>query len=935
MVVLHLKKHGGDAEKSLVAVPIAPATRRSLAEAAGPDVEGSLGHLANTPTADDGDAGRTASYAPGADGPAGRFRLLRPHARGGLGAVFVALDTELHREVALKQILEKHADDPISRQRFLTEAEVTGNLEHPGVVPVYALGAYEGGRPFYVMRFLKGDSLKESIDRFHAEDALKSDPGARTLARLGLLRRFVAVSDAIGYAHARGILHRDIKPANVVLGQHGETLVVDWGLAKSVGRAEARPDGDERTLVPVSSGGSSETLPGSALGTPAYMSPEQAGGELDRLGPRSEVYSLGATLYCLLTAKPPFEGEALEVVRAVQRGGFLPPRQVNPRVDRALEAVCLKAMAVRPEDRYPSARALAEDVERWMADEPVTAYREPPLRRARRWAKRNRTAVTALAAAVLVALAGTAAVLAVQTQANAELKSANADLYAANARAAEANAELARSKAAVQARYDLAVEAIKAFHTGVSEDFLLKQDQFKELRDRLLKSAQDFYGKLPALLGREADQASRRALAQSNFELAELTGKVGDKEEALKAHRAVLAAREALAAEPGLGPALGVDVARSLLAVGLGLEATGKTEAALAAYERARKAVASPDGAPPADDAARSAFADALLRAGWSLHTTGRDAEALPALEQARDLQSALAAAAPGDNDRQSALALSHYDIGLLLRATGKPAEALRSFEAARAIREKLARDNPAVTQFQSDLAESHHNIGNLLDETGKPAEALQSLEAARAIMERLARDNPAVTQFQSDLAASHCTIGLVLSATGQPAEALRSYEAAGAIFERLARDNPTVTRFPLNLTINHNNIGVLLSATGKPSEALRSHEAARAIFERLARDNPKVPDYLNLVAGCHTDAAVALRRLGRPAEARDACAKAIALREALVREVPEVSWYRSSLAWSLRRRGLARSDLGDLTGAAADARRAIALWDGLPSRTG
>src|SRR5262249_52079511 len=157
------------------------------------------------------------------------------------------------------------------------------------------------------------------------------------------------------------------------------------------------------------------------------------------------------------------------------------------------------------------------------------------------------------------ALAGTAAVLAVQTQANAELKAANADLYAANARAAAANAELTRSKAAVQARYDLAVDAIKTFHTGGSGDFLLKQDQFKELRDRLLRSASDFYGKLGALLEKETDVASRRALAQSNFELAELTDKVGRKEAALAAHRAVLAAREAMAAEPGAGSPAKVD----------------------------------------------------------------------------------------------------------------------------------------------------------------------------------------------------------------------------------------------------------------------------------------------------------------------------------------------------------------------------------------
>ena len=327
LVALHLKKHGGSTEQSLAALSAGAAIRDGLARLADPQIDATLAHIGVVAAESEGDADRTASY-PAASGSSdgSRFRILRPHAQGGLGKVFVALDSELHREVALKQIHDSHADDTESRRRFLLEAEVTGGLEHPGIVPVHGLGTYADGRPYYAMRFIKGESLKDAIVAFHADDTLRRQPGQRSLELRKLLRRFLDVCNAIDFAHSRGVLHRDIKPGNVILGKHGETLVVDWGLAKALGRVEAASDSSERPLIPMSTGGSTETLPGSALGTPAYMSPEQSAGELDRLGPHCDVYSLGATLYCVLTGNPPFTGEVADVFRAVQKGDFPPPR---------------------------------------------------------------------------------------------------------------------------------------------------------------------------------------------------------------------------------------------------------------------------------------------------------------------------------------------------------------------------------------------------------------------------------------------------------------------------------------------------------------------------------------------------------------------------------------------------------------------------------
>jgi serine/threonine-protein kinase len=967
LVARHIKKHG-DVEHSLAAVAANRSTRDSLADLHEPEIEASLawvtrcknGHAIEVD--DDGDPDRTAGLSVGAATSDGeRFRLLRHHARGGLGDVFVALDTELHREVALKQILEKHADDPVSRQRFVAEAEITGGLEHPGVVPVYGLGTYGGGRPYYAMRFIKGDSLKEAIGHFQGDEgdagwveqseahrnsqshrdtarhwwASKARPalrdsGRRSLKLRKLLRRFLDVCNAIDYAHSRGVIHRDIKPANIILGKHGETPLVDWGLAKAIGRAD--PSLGEQTIAP-SSSGSSETLPGSALGTPAYMSPEQAGGDLDRLGPRSDVYSLGATLYCLLTGRPPFEGEDIgEILRRVQAGDFRAPRGVDPSLDKALEAVCMKAMAKTPADRYASGRALAEDVERWMADEPVTAYPEPWTRSLVRWLTRHRTGVTGVAAAVLAGVVGLSAVLAVQTRANAQLSVALKRETKASLDLAAANGELIRSKQAVQARYELALEAIKTVHTGVSEELLLKQDQFKELRDRLLKSASNFYGKLGALLGMETDVASRRALAQSNFELADLTGKIGDKEAALAAHRAVLAAREALTVGPGAEAGLEVDVGKSFAVVAGLLRETGKTEEALAAYRRSESRLA---GLATSDPAARAALADCRSGLGWLQYKVGRHTEALAAYRLARVDQEALAATPGASNDVRRDLASTVNRIALVLSDTGKQAEAEAEYRKALAIQQKLADDNPAVTEFRTPLARDHINLGTLLKFTGKTAEAEAEYREAIAISQKLADDNPAVTDFRSLLAFSNERLGNLLDETGRPTEAEAKYRTAVARLQKLADDNPAVTELRDRLAMNHGNLGWLLTGTGKPAEAEGEYRRALEILGKLSTDNPKVAAYRDAEANNCNNLSVVFRRSGRPAEARALCDRAVGLREALVGENPRGTHYRTGLAENLHNRGLALLAAGDRSAAAADLRRATELYAAEPSLTG
>ena len=408
LVAQHIKLHKNDPAKCLASLSSLGPVQKQLRDLEDKDVDQTITRLANSrekqETVVDFSTQPTASMRATDLGGDSRFRILRPHAKGGLGQVSLAEDRELHREVALKEIQSAYATDPASRNRFLIEAEVTGQLEHPGIVPVYSLGTTSKGCPFYVMRFIKGASLKEAVDSLYSEKD-RTSPEDFRLSLRRLVRRLIDVCNAIEYAHSRGVLHRDLKPGNIMLGKYGETLVVDWGLAKTGTKAATHQSSEERTFVPLSSDASTATHFGSVVGTLSYMSPEQAEGRQDDLGPTSDVYSLGATLYYVLTQEPPVPKLPMrEMVERVRTGQIRPPKEINPFIPASLEAICLKAMACRQLDRYKTTAALADDLELWLADEQVSAYQEPIHDRVARFVRRHRTLVTSAMAILLTAV---------------------------------------------------------------------------------------------------------------------------------------------------------------------------------------------------------------------------------------------------------------------------------------------------------------------------------------------------------------------------------------------------------------------------------------------------------------------------------------------------------------------------------------------------
>ncbi len=462
--------------------PSSPSTESQLEVAPGVQPESKA--LPDTVSLKDDDTGTAAPQFSGSSGL--RYRPLRFHAKGGLGEVHLAHDQELHRDVALKRVQERHHSNLDSRRRFLLEAEITAKLEHPGVVPVYGLVQDDAGQPCYAMRFIEGDTLRDAIKRFHDANASGRDPHTRGLELRQLLARFIAVCNTVAYAHSRGILHRDLKPANVMLGKYGETWVVDWGLAKIIDPASAGSSvRDEATQSTVASE-SCETEAGQVLGTRAYMSPEQAAGRIDHLGPATDIYSLGAILFELLTGQKPLPDS-----NAASKGGFAPSA-----MPPALGAVCRKAMAVNPEDRYSSALSLAADVESWLADEPVSAHREPLGLRLARWRRRHRLLVNSLSVLFLTGVVA----LAVSTVFISQ----------------------ARDKA--EYRFEQAQNAVKDYLVTVTKDDQLKSENLMPLRRRLLDKGlayyQDFLNERsndPELRGKYASAQLRTAFIQQQI----------------------------------------------------------------------------------------------------------------------------------------------------------------------------------------------------------------------------------------------------------------------------------------------------------------------------------------------------------------------------------------------------------------------------------
>ncbi len=832
------------------------------------------------------------SLSPERVGGSKRFELVRPHAGGGLGIVSVARDRELNREVALKEIRPRHADDFNSRARFLLEAEVTGGLEHPGIVPVYSLGSYEDGRPYYAMRFIRGETLRSAIERFHKSDDNQASyhVGERRLELIQLLKRFIDCCDALGYAHSRRVIHRDIKPDNIMLGPYGETLVVDWGLAKAIDAPESPTRLPENPLRPISGGSTTPTVAGSAMGTPAFMSPEQAEGDLDRIGPSSDIYSLGATLYNLLTGELPFQESTLHMMLVkVGSGEFPPPRSIRPEVPAALEAICLKAMALKPEERYLSCQEFAGDLARWIADEPISCFQEPLLSRLRRWGKRHRTLVTGVAVSLSVGVVGlTLATVLLerersQTAFERDRATENEQLALDEKeradqerdRALQAKERADREEVIAQKNFQMANDAVDTLLSEVATIDLVDDPRMERIRRNLLTKALNYY---LVFLQQEETPKIRRETGRAHQRVGDIQELLGNDEIAEAAYRDAIAIQESLVNEAPDDLFSRADLAKTQEQLGILLKKRNRFDDAKALLEAAVDSRENALADDPEEPSRQRDLASATYQLGALLaRTVGNDQPAEARYETAIDLQRQVLRAFREPltlQEAQRELARFLNNNGLLLQRQGRTEEAAESFDEAIRLQRQLVQEEPDVARYRRELARTINNRHRqyleraAIEGTHVFQEAIVAYQEAAEIADQLTRDYPLVPEYWQEQAGylnnyatvllfqgrlEHNTEDRVEAINSAFEDAERLYRRALEIRERLVQ-NSLRPEYKHRLALLKENIAGFLVAnlqrsnSADPDQLLKEGrellESAIEILGELTESYPRVSEY-------------------------------------------------------------------------------------------
>ncbi|HLN29780.1 MAG TPA: serine/threonine-protein kinase [Gemmataceae bacterium] len=839
----------------------------------------------------------------------GDYRILREIGRGGMGVVYEAEQEALGRRVALKVLPKTMASDAKALIRFQREAKAAARLHHTNIVPVFDVGQ-DGEQFFYAMQLIQGQGLDlvvkdlkrlrdQSVHasrtpnvaedksiaasllrgQFDKEDLLRGEqpdanetaayegslpssavlPGQSELSSVESNRRAyygsvaqigLQTAGALSYAHARGIIHRDIKPANLLLDSAGNVWVTDFGLAKT--------------------GDSGTTHSGDILGTIRYMSPERFRGQCDV---RADLYALGLTLYEMLTLKPAFSSaDRLKLIEQIRQSEPPTPRSLDARIPRDLETIIVKAIDKDPRRRYQSADELAEDLQRFVADEPIKARRTGSAERLWRWCRRN-PAVSSLAASIFlvlgVGIVGTSIGLVRAKEAEAAAQERFVEAEEARAREAERaegerqaklEAEVARKKA--EEAEALTLADYRASADDAIEQLLGSKAEIgpkeRTYLENTLKRWQAFAAR------QENDERGQSIRAEGHFRVAHLWSQLGRKQEARREYET------------------GRDIWRKLV----------EQFPAVPAYQKD--------------------LANTHLDLGVMYFDLSKHDESRAEYQAAIDILKKLVVQFPAVPAYQADLANSHNDLGnLLARLLGKYDEAQTEYQVAIDIHQKLVAQFPAVPAYQRYLAGTHLNLGNLLADLGKGEEARAQYEDARDLQKKLVEQFPAVLEYQKILALTHNNLGLLLAHLGKHDEARAEYQAAINIRKKLVVQFPAVPAYQLNLAETQMNLGNLPADFRKSEEARAELQAARDLLKKLIEQFPAVPAYRRELANTQGTLGNVLARLGKWKEAQAELQAARELLKKLVEQFPAVPAYQVELGGSYCNTGIRFDEVG------------------------
>jgi len=838
----------------------------------------------------------------------GHFETIEHLGTGAFGAVWKARDIELDRTVALK-IPRKGQLTAAETQQFLREARAAAQLRHPNIVSVHEVGR-EGDTLYIVSDLVRGVSLSDWLT-------------TRRLSSREVAELCAKIAEALHHAHEAGVIHRDLKPSNIMMDTTGEPHIMDFGLAKR--------EAGEITV----------TMDGRPLGTPAYMSPEQAQGQAHLATGRSDVYSLGVIFFELLTGELPFRGNTRMLVHQVIHDEAPSPRKLNSSIPRDLETICLKCLEKESSRRYPTAEVLADELHRFLRGEPIHARPVSAPAHLWRWCKRK-PLVAALTAGVVVALlAGTGVSSYFSVEAGAQAQEALDQRALADTKAEvaeKARQEEARYRGLAEAErqealdnFDTALEAVDNFFIKTSENPQLKAQGQEALRHSLLGSARKFYDEL-LVKPRPTDPARLAEVGLAYGTLGMINKQVGlpdDAEDALQNKRKIFAG---LVVRCPAVHEYRYDLAAAHLHLGKLYEATDRFEKAQTSYETARGIFQRLTVKHPDVPQYWQSFGHSYNDLGLLLEKAGRAIEAEREYQAALRIRERLVAENPDVAKYQNDLGVIHLNMGLFYLVTGSAAKAEASLMKALKVQGPLAALPLEVPEYVNTLAFIHYNLG-LLHQRGKQlAQARAAYGAAMKIYEHLTAVHPRVPQYHLDLAKTCFNLARVYRLEGKPDDSVAMLQKTVALQKRFVAAFPTVPGYKHDLAMSYHNLGALYWMTHRFTMADAAYDAAISILERLAAEAEHVTSYSATLGGVYCSKGILLCRRGEPQAALHWYGKAVRRLGKLLQREPRLTEARLALGRTYSGRAEAYAMLKRHAEAVAQYSEALKLTEG-PAR--